>query len=188
MSVLGIFPKTKYNNLFDLTSHIYTKSMDSVPNPQLTEVNLDGLIFIAKINKKNDFFLPSAYNYFGGVRVSKVLCDTGMDIGGGSPVLLVEEIRRVKFSVELCTDIIGHNCNNIHIDRVRFSLCSEDIKPIVETPAICVRLLPGKIEMLSNDLKTSPSCLHALLGQSILRMVSSFRFSSIEYFVIFIAI
>lgn len=39
--------------------------------------NPTGLIFYSLMNSRNRFFLPSTQNTFGGVKVEKVMCDTG---------------------------------------------------------------------------------------------------------------
>ena len=44
---------------------------------KLVDIVLDGLIFVTKINHKNRCFIPSTHNYFAGVRVQKVLVDSG---------------------------------------------------------------------------------------------------------------
>jgi hypothetical protein len=43
----------------------------------LADCSLEGLVLISKINHRNRSFIPSSKNYFGGIQVKKVLCDTG---------------------------------------------------------------------------------------------------------------
>lgn len=43
----------------------------------LTDVKMDGLIFVSKINHRNRCFIPSTKNSFAGVQVKKVLVDSG---------------------------------------------------------------------------------------------------------------
>jgi hypothetical protein len=49
----------------------------SVEQNLLTDVKMDGLIFVSKINHRNRCFIPSTKNYFAGVQVKKVLVDSG---------------------------------------------------------------------------------------------------------------
>jgi hypothetical protein len=49
----------------------------SVGQHLLTDVKMDGLIFVSKINHRNRCFIPSTKNYFAGVQVKKVLVDSG---------------------------------------------------------------------------------------------------------------
>ena len=53
------------------------RSEGSNPQPFLTGISMDGLLFISKINHKGRSFIPSSKNFFGGIQVRKVLCDTG---------------------------------------------------------------------------------------------------------------
>jgi hypothetical protein len=65
-------------------------------------------------------------------------------------------------------------------------LCSADVKEILETPELRSRFIAPIIDSLSKDFNSFPGRkrrTHALLGQSVLRKVSSVRFSSIEFFV-----
>jgi len=52
------------------------RSDSSIPQPMLKNIP-DGLVFISMMNKNYRYFVPSTKNYFGGIKVSKVLCDSG---------------------------------------------------------------------------------------------------------------
>lgn len=43
----------------------------------LTDIKMDGLLFVSKINHRNRCFIPSTKNYFAGVQVKKVLVNSG---------------------------------------------------------------------------------------------------------------
>ena len=190
----------------------------SDPQARLHGITLNGLIFVSQRNKRNRSYIPSTNNFFGGVQVKKVLCDSGCssillpiedgqlssifdlfpgdkfaysiegsnDVGGRSPVLIIQWLSRELFKVEICKDIIGHDCKNVEIKRLRFSLCSKDIKHIINTPEYSERFYErDDIKWLNDDVTSNPERdrrTHALLGQSILSKVSSVRYSSIEFF------
>ena len=61
----------------DASLTVRRQRVESSPQPCLENVRLDGLLFISKINHRNRSFIPSTKNYFGGICVKKVLCDTG---------------------------------------------------------------------------------------------------------------
>eukprot|EP01041_Mallomonas_annulata_P005507 gene5507-11100_t len=138
-----------------------------------------------------DLPIPPTHNYFGGLRVNKVLVDMGrftillplekgqlceifekfpsnnyiLTIGGG--------VGTAPFTIELCQDIItdtGHDTidndnndhgshsrnNSIQIKRLRFSLSSDDITEILDTPSFHSRFTPLEVQKLSSDLKSYP--------------------------------
>ena len=68
------------------------------PQPLLTDISTEGLLFISKINKVGRGFIPSTKNFFGGIQVRKVLCDTGC-----STTLLPIEEGRVRELFETYT-------------------------------------------------------------------------------------
>jgi hypothetical protein len=63
----------------------------------------DGLIFISLMNKNYRYFVPSTKNYFGGIKVSKVLCDSGCS-SLLLPINSAEELDRI-FALH------GRNCS-----------------------------------------------------------------------------
>jgi hypothetical protein len=184
----------------------------------LVDCSLEGLVLVSKINHRNRSFIPSSKNYFGGIQVKKVLCDTGcstcllpleenqiddiflkfpkedfiisindsQNAGGQSPVLKIKNKDKVEFELKFCQDIIGNRVS-ISADLLRFSLCSSDVKKILETPALLGRLNPQSAVNLRKDAVNCPNRqrrTHALLGLSILKKLSSVRYSTIEFFVI----
>ena len=52
------------------------RANSSSPQPMMRNIP-NGLIFISLMNKNYRYFVPSTKNYFGGIKVSKVLCDSG---------------------------------------------------------------------------------------------------------------
>ena len=52
------------------------RAVSSEPQTVLTNVP-DGIAFISLMNPRKRFFLPSSKNSFGGIKVGRVLCDSG---------------------------------------------------------------------------------------------------------------
>ena len=106
--------------------------------------------------------------------------------GGYSPVLIIEHNDGSKFVVKLCQNLVGSS-EVLTLPRLRFSLCSDDVRTILEASDLSDRLnRPGR-EKLLEDSKSHPTRArrtHALLGQSIISNTSSVRYSDVEFFVI----
>ena len=105
--------------------------------------------------------------------------------GGESCILKIRGKDKVDFEVKFCQDIIGNRVS-VTIDLLRFALCSSDVKKILETPALLQRLSQHGTASLREDAANYPNRLrrtHALLGMSVLRKMSSVRYSTFEYFV-----
>jgi len=69
-----------WRRIWSLFHHsvIKTRPRSSSSNPQPMMKNIpEGLVFISLMNKNYRYFVPSTKNYFGGIKVSKVLCDSG---------------------------------------------------------------------------------------------------------------
>ena len=77
---------------------VKSRSEGSNPQPLLTDISTEGLLFISKINKVGRSFIPSTENFFGRIQVRKVLCDTGC-----STTLLPIEEGRVRELFETYT-------------------------------------------------------------------------------------
>lgn len=104
-------------------------------------------------------------------------------VGGGSKVLLVESVDRVKFEVKLCQDIIGHP-HSVRVQTLRFSLCSEDTRTILGNPDMIARFgtkVKSTLEEYANSNAARRS--HALLGQSVLKQLSCVKHSRVEFHV-----
>jgi hypothetical protein len=197
--------------------HSRPRAGEIEPQSMLSDCNLTGLIFISKMNHKNRCFIPSTKNYFGGIQVKKVLCDTGCstillpleedqifeifhkfskdaysistgeshNAGGRSSVLKIKFKGTPDFEVKLCQDLVG-NRRSMSIERLRFALCSADVTRILNTPELLERLSLQGAANLRQDAVDNPNRhrrTHALLGMSVLKKVSSVRFSSIDFFV-----
>jgi len=52
------------------------RANSSIPQPMMRNIP-EGLVFISLMNKNYRYFVPSTKNYFGGIKVSKILCDSG---------------------------------------------------------------------------------------------------------------
>ena len=91
--------------------HSRPRAGESVPQSMLSVCNLTGLVFISKINHRHRCFIPSTKNYFGGIQVKKVLCDTGC-----STILLPLEEDKItviflKFSANDFIISVGESSN-----------------------------------------------------------------------------
>lgn len=105
--------------------------------------------------------------------------------GGKCPVLKVMEANGKDFHVKLCQDLVGNN-SLISIDTLRFSLCSEDIDAILNTPEYTNLLTEVGLDILKTDLQNHPNRerrSHALLGTFVLKEMSCVRVTTIEFFV-----
>jgi|GEM_PF-6137969 len=209
-------------NTDTIESKVGTKRprVESLSQSSLKNIRLDGLYFISKVNHRNRSFIPSTKNYFGGIQIKKVLCDTGCSTillpleenqlhelfsnfsspdfiisiggsennGGDTPVLKICHTKKINFDVKLCQDLVG-NDSIIQIKFLRFSLCSEDVNNILGMEEFFSRLTEPGLDKLRKDqsahLEKSfrKRRSHALLGQSVLKRVSSIRFSNVEFFV-----
>jgi hypothetical protein len=74
----------------------------------------------------------------------------------------------------------------MRIPYLRFFLCSDDVKMIMENPGYSSRLSSADREKLECDIQNSNNRgrrSHAILGQVIMKQYSSIRFQQIEFFV-----
>ena len=102
-----------------------------------------------------------------------------------SSVLKIKHKDTLDFELKLCQDLVG-NCGSISVERLRFALCSADVRKILNTPALLERLTRKGAANLQQDAVEHPNRqrrTHALLGMSVLRKLSVVRYSSIEFFV-----
>jgi hypothetical protein len=68
-----------------------------------------GLVFISLMNKNYRYFVPSTKNYFGGIKVSKVLCDSGCS-SLLLPICSPEELDRIfELHGRTCTFTISES-------------------------------------------------------------------------------
>ena len=104
---------------------------------------------------------------------------------GRSSILKIKFKGKRDFEVKLCQDLVG-NRRSMSVERLRFALCSADVTRILNTPELLERLSLQGAAHLRQDAADNPNRqrrTHALLGMSVLKMVSSVRFSSIDFFV-----
>jgi hypothetical protein len=177
--------------------------------PKLVSVP-DGLFFLAMMNTKRRYFLPSTQNYFGGVRVKRVLCDSGCstillpkevgeldsifvehqskcdfeitsstNVGGRSPCLSVKPRGpSASITIILCKDIL--DCPEIKIEKLRFSLCTEDVDTIKLKYNNCF----SAADMLLIDKDGAPKKrrTHAVLGQAVLHGLTLVKYNNCELY------
>jgi hypothetical protein len=99
---------------------------------------------------------------------------------------MVYKSLKDRFEVNLCTDLVNENCLQLTCDYLRFSLCSADVKIILDSELYTGRFLNGDIKRMIAYFQMNPNHerrTHALLGQSILKDVASFKYSTIEFYV-----
>jgi len=107
---------------------------------------------------------------------------TSSNVGGSTPVLLIEKDPSVdSFPVCLMKDIFPSN--KFSLKRLRFSLCTDDITFLLETPEFRRVFTVTEMEKLS-DLKgkTISRRSHALLGQDVLSSFSCITHGSVSMF------
>ena len=121
----------------DEDGQIQVKSRSEGSNPQslLTDISTEGLLFISKVNKVGRNFIPSTKNFFGGIQVRKVLCDTGcsttlLPIEEGRVRELFETSLRKAPSLRLVAAVMWE-------DRVRYF--TSNIKTAVNSTSNYVR-------------------------------------------------
>lgn len=88
---------------------------------------------------------------------------------GVSSVLEIKHKDTADFELKLCQDLVG-NCSSISVERLRFALCSSDVKKILNTPALLERLTREGAAILRRDAVEHPNRqrrTHALLGMSV---------------------
>ena len=146
----------------DEDGQIQVKSRSEGSNPQslMTDISTEGLLFISKVNKVGRNFIPSTKNFFGGIQVRKVLCDTGC-----STTLLPIEEGRVRELFETYTakssiitiggsSNVGGHSPVLHIERKDGSkfdvkLCQD----LVSSPEVLT--LPRlRFSLCSADIQT----------------------------------
>lgn len=187
------------------------RANSSLPQKRMTSIP-KGLKFFALTNRRGRVFIPSTKNYFGAIKVSKVLCNSGCStllipiespevlaqifaeyhdisvfryeivqshgVGGNSLCMKISKFDSGTFNLELGKDILG---TQFQLAYLRFSLCGEDIKLIVEK--YLDKFLVGSQKKLGDSLSvTTPRRSHALLGQHILMNVSSIKHRNCEIF------
>lgn len=123
-------------------------------SPQQMMRNIpEGLVFISLMNKNYRYFVPSTKNYFGGIKVSKVLCDSG------------------------CSSLLLPICSPDELDRI-FELhgrtCTFTISESVGVGGVTLCLMV-KSRGLSANMEVQLCC--DVLGKNNSIMVDYLRFS-----------
>eukprot|EP01031_Cornospumella_fuschlensis_P033018 gene33018-39939_t len=182
----------------------------SDPKPLLVDIP-KGIFFISLMNKKRNYFVPSTKNYFGSIKVDKLKCDSGCNtmllpltkfedlctafpqashrygVGYGNGVsgksLAVSIYCRAtlgNFSIRIANDLFH---KEIKSTRLRFSLCSDDIRDILESEEYCRLFTEDSLKKLrdvNNGSITFHRRHHGLLGQAILSNMESIKHARCE--------
>jgi hypothetical protein len=93
---------------------------------------------------------------------------------GVSSVFKIKHKDAADFELKLCQDLAG-NSSSIFVERLRFALCSSDVKEILNTPALLERLTSqgaAKLRQEAAKDQNRQRRTHALLGMSVLRKLS----------------
>ena len=183
-------------------------------NPQIPLKNIPvGLCFISYMNRRKRFFLPSTKNFFGDIKVSRVLTDTGC-----SRLLLPLESADHLFRIlqshhETCDFIISFSSNaggqspillfqpksvtlkfSVHVCA---DIISSDIRPEVDNLrfSLCAEdveeikggsrrfFIDAEVKKLESVVVPSKRRGHALLGQSILYNFYVMKYRKMEMYV-----
>ena len=82
---------------------------------------------------------------------------------GLSSVLKIKHKGTVDFELKLCQDLVG-NCSSISVERLRFALCSADVRKILNTPALLERLTRQGAANLRQDAVEHPNRQRRTVG------------------------
>jgi hypothetical protein len=167
-----------------------------------------GVYFVSIMNDRFRFYIPSSNNYFGGNKVHRVLCDSGyttillpidsidqldlifevyestcqmavkkgLGVGGGSILLLIHARGLNRLKIKLGGDLFDGK--QLDVSYLRFSLCTEDMARILEKHNAENRFSKAEVEFLEGKDKVHERRTSALLGQSVLKDLSSIKHNS----------
>ena len=104
------------------------------------------------------------------------------NVGGSSTCLVVEYTApQRRFDVNLCSDIMG--LSGIFTERLRFSLCRDDIEAIRQSDSYRDLLTSASLERLETATGPQKRRTHALLGQDILLGFCLIKYEHVELYV-----
>lgn len=166
--------------LDDTDQKVTTRQRSSSSKPQMVLQNVPhGLEFISLMNPRKRFFLPSSKNLFGGMRVRKVLCDSGCS----SLLLLIENpdiMKEIfskfdegyKFSVSESANVGGHSAclvleSRSPTDNFKVNLCED----IMGASDILIKRL--RFSLCSDDIDTIKETYIQRFGQLDRQRISS---------------
>eukprot|EP01038_Epipyxis_sp_PR26KG_P006466 gene6466-8895_t len=170
-----------------------SKNNDVPPRKVGGDTLKNGVVFYSFMNNRKKFYLPNIDNYFGPVKVEKIMIDTGCNslkltdfrwrigkssgVGGTSPVLIIEmESSQECIDVSLMTDEEGEH--KFKLFKLRFALCTEDIEFMLNLGDLLKTIFTQDDVNMLNQLVTGAVFKrrkHALLGQDILQKYSCIR-------------
>lgn len=197
----------------DTDQKVTTRQRSSSSEPQMVLQNVPhGVEFISLMNRRKRFFLPSSKNSFGGVRVRKVLCDSGCSsllLPIENPDIMKEIFSKFDegytFSVSESANVSGHSvCLVIEsqspTDNFKVNLCED----IMGASNILIKRL--RFALCSDDIDTIKETYierfrqldrqrifsgtgplkrrtHALLGQDIMFDFCLIKYRRVELYV-----
>jgi hypothetical protein len=165
------------------------------------------------MNAKRNVFIPSTKNFFGGLKVSELKCDSGCNsmllpissltelvntfptdryfysvtrgnsTAGRTLSLCVSPWDSIAlFTIRIADDLL--NAQNMQKQStLRFALCEEDKRHILQNPNL-LRLTADSVQILgSTDICMQTRRSHGLLGQSVLANLASIKFRGCELYV-----
>ena len=172
----------------------------------------EGLCFLSIINRRRRYFLPSTKNYFGGMKVSKLLCD-----GGCSSILLpIESVRELSnifknhekdclFQIKKGISPGGSTVSLVLKQRSPYkffdvSLCSDILSNSIITVKMLryslstedirwilsepgINISPQELIVLGSETKVHGRRSHGLLGQHILDRFTCIKHNGCELYV-----
>jgi len=156
------------------------RAASSEPQPPLPDLP-DGIIFFSLMNARKNFFVPSTENYFGGIKVSELKCDSGCN----SMLLPITNLREIfekfpckdfRFEIKsgngtagrtIALTVVYKDCTKsfkleiakdlilnpvvISHKRLRFSLCEEDKTEILKSEICNGFFTKDSIDKLSSS-------------------------------------
>lgn len=169
-----------------------------------------GISFFSLMNKRRRYFLPSVKNFFGGIQIPKLLCDSGCS-SSLLPVDSLDTLSKIfswtdtEYRISSGTSpggitislIVTKNtpytkfavelCTDIinspalRIDHIRFALCTEDIAWILENDSAASKFAAKELEKLRAEIKIHTRRSHGLIGQQILDQFASIKYKECQY-------
>ena len=182
------------------------RSLSSDAKPYLPDLPM-GIAFFSLMNRKKHLFIPSTKNYFGGVKISELKCDSGCNSmllpltsfqeifskfpqtdyrfgirGGegtaGKTLALSIEHRGVGKSFSVeIAKDLMQNPINLTTSRLRFSLCEEDKNCILSTEKFKEVFVPVDLKKLQETCISTQARRH----HGLIGQMILEKFASLKY-------
>jgi hypothetical protein len=132
--------------------------------------HLIGLQDIVAVDKVLTDFTPSSRTF-----LHDFVSATG--VTGTHVVWTIKNFHK-DMDIRLCTDLFPQN-SKIHVEHLRFYLCSEHIEHLLRSPSLTV-IQKAKLTHLQSTVTPNTKCRkHTLIGQDILKKFPSISFENV---------